>query len=72
MPRVAYSIALLGALFILVGCPSGDDDDELSADDDVQDDDTDDDGPINSVRMWCVHKGTGNVIHLGRCREVKG
>ena len=44
MPKTSYLIALLGVLFILFGCPTGDDDDnDTSGDDDVADDDTGDD-----------------------------
>jgi hypothetical protein len=40
MPRARFLIALLGVLFLLFGCPSGNDDTE---DDDVSDDDVSDD-----------------------------
>ena len=44
MPKVRSLFALLGFLFILVGCPGDDDDDDTSGDDDdVADDDTGDD-----------------------------
>ena len=36
-------IALFGVLFILVGCPAGDDDDSSSGDDEASDDDASDD-----------------------------
>ena len=41
--RTSYPVAVLGFLFILVGCPSDDDDDDVSGDDDTGDDDTGDD-----------------------------
>jgi len=47
MSKVSYLIALVGALFLLGGCPSGDDNDDddndSAGDDDVGDDDASDD-----------------------------
>ncbi len=51
MPEARTSIALLGILFVLGGCPGGDDDDVTGDDDSAGDDDTaadDDTAPLDS------------------------